>query len=159
MGPPDEIPEFPHYDSFSIPNMITRPYRINYYCNWLQVLDAIMDPVHTSFLHSLISGAQFSEGLAEIGQLEFFERGIQFLGSNTRRVGDYVWVRVNELILPNFTQAGAAFAADGTKSKYFGRTRDLTPVIFSETDDSDIGNLVSVKIEKYNRVFKIYLFH
>ena len=37
----------------------------------------------------------------------------------------------NELILPNFTQAGAAFAADGTKSKYFGRssfTRWVVPV-------------------------------
>ncbi len=34
---------------------------------------------------------------------------------------------------------------------YFGRTRDLTPVILSEADDSDIGNLVSVKIEKHNQ--------
>jgi hypothetical protein len=35
------------------------------------------------------------------------------------------------LILPNFTQAGAAFAADGTKSKYFGRssfTRWVVPI-------------------------------
>jgi len=37
------------------------------------------------------------------------------------------------------------------QSRYFGRTRDLTPVIFSEASDSDIGNLVSVKIEKYNQ--------
>ena len=131
MGPPDEIPEFPHYDSFFIPGITTRPYRVNYNCNWLQVLDAIMDPIHTSFLHSQISGAQFSEGLGEIGELEIFERGIQFLGSNTRRVKDYVWVRVNELILPNFTQAGAAFAADGTKSRLFGRssfTRWVVPI-------------------------------
>ena len=131
MGPPDEMPEFPHYDSFFIPGITTRPYRVNYNCNWLQVLDAIMDPIHTSFLHSQISGAQFSEGLGEIGELEVFERGIQFLGSNTRRVNDYVWVRVNELILPNFTQAGAAFAADGTKTRLFGRssfTRWVVPV-------------------------------
>lgn len=131
MGPPNELPEFPNYDSFSIPEITTRPYRVNYNCNWLQVLDAIMDPIHTSFLHSQISGAQFSEGLGEIGELEIFERGIQFLGSNTRRVNDYVWVRVNELILPNFTQAGAAFAADGTKTRLFGRssfTRWVVPV-------------------------------
>ena len=131
MGPPDELPEFPHYDSFYIPGIITRPYRVNYNCNWLQVLDAIMDPIHTSFLHSQISGAQFSEGLGEIGELNIFERGIQFLGSNTRRVDDYVWVRVNELILPNFTQAGAAFAADGTKTRLFGRssfTRWVVPI-------------------------------
>ena len=37
----------------------------------------------------------------------------------------------NELILPNFTQAGSAFAADGTKTRYFGRssfTRWVVPV-------------------------------
>ena len=131
MGPLNEIPEFPLYDSFSIADITTRPYRIDYNCNWLQILDAIMDPIHTSFLHSTISGMQFSKGLGEIGELEVFERGIQFLGSNTRRVNDYVWVRVNELILPNFTQAGAAFAADGTKTKFFGRssfTRWVVPI-------------------------------
>ena len=131
MGPPNEMPEFPIYDSFSIPGITTRPYQIDYNCNWLQILDAIMDPIHTSFLHSTISGEQFSKGLGEIGELEVYERGIQFLGSNTRRVNDYVWVRVNELILPNFTQAGAAFAADGTKTKLFGRssfTRWVVPI-------------------------------
>ena len=131
MGPPDDIPDFPLYDSFSLPSITTRPYRVNYNCNWLQVLDAIMDPIHTSFLHSTISGTQFSEGLGEIGELEIYERGTQFLGSNTRRVNDYVWIRVNELILPNFTQAGAAFAADGTKTRFFGRssfTRWVVPI-------------------------------
>ena len=131
MGPPDEMPDFPLYDSFSLSGITTRPYRIDYNCNWLQILDAIMDPIHTSFLHSTISGAQFSEGLGEIGELEIHERGIQFLGSNTRRVNEHVWVRVNELILPNFTQAGAAFAADGTKTRFFGRssfTRWVVPV-------------------------------
>ena len=131
MGPPNEIPDFPIYDSFSASGITTRPYRINYNCNWLQILDAIMDPIHTSFLHSSISGTQFSKGLGEIGELEVFERGTQFLGSNTRRVDNYVWVRVNELILPNFTQAGSAFAADGTKTKFFGRssfTRWVVPI-------------------------------
>ena len=131
LGPMDKIPEFPHYDSFKIPGNISSPYRIDYKCNWIQVLDAIMDPLHTSFLHGQSSGVQFSEGFAEVGEIEFYERGIQYLGCNTRRINDNVWVRVNELILPNFTQAGAAFAADGTKSKYFGRssfTRWVVPV-------------------------------
>ena len=131
MGPPEIMPTFPHYDAFDIPEIIRRPYRIEYNCNWIQVLDAIMDPVHTSFLHGQSSGIQFSKGFAKVGELEFFERGIQYLGCNTRRVDDYVWVRVNELILPNFTQAGSAFAADGTKPRYFGRssfTRWVVPV-------------------------------
>ena len=131
MGPMNKIPDFPFYDAFKIPGNTTRPYRIDYNCNWVQVLDAIMDPVHTSFLHGQSSGIQFSEGFAEVGEIEFFERGIQYLGCNTRRIDDNVWVRVNELILPNFTQAGAAFAADGTKTRYFGRssfTRWVVPV-------------------------------
>ena len=131
LGPMDKIPTFPHYDAFEIPGNISSPYRINYNCNWIQVLDAIMDPVHTSFLHGQSSGVQFSEGFAEVGEIDFYERGIQYLGCNTRRINDNVWVRVNELILPNFTQAGAAFSADGTKSKYFGRssfTRWVVPV-------------------------------
>ena len=131
LGPMEKIPEFPLYDSFEIPGNIFNPYRIDYNCNWIQVLDAIMDPLHTSFLHGQSSGIQFSEGFAEVGEIDFFERGIQYLGCNTRRINDNVWVRVNELILPNFTQAGAAFAADGTKSKYFGRssfTRWVVPV-------------------------------
>lgn len=131
LGPPNEQPPFPEYDASYVPGITMRNYRIDYSCNWLQVLDAIMDPIHTSFLHSQNAGAQFSEGMAEIGELEIFERGLQFVGSNTRRVDDYVWVRVNELILPNFTQAGAAFQADGTRPHYFGRssfTRWVVPV-------------------------------
>lgn len=132
MGPPEEQPPFPEYDASHVPGLVRRNYRIDYACNWLQVLDAIMDPIHTSFLHSQNAGAQFSEGMAEIGVLEVFERGgLQFLGSNTRRVGEHVWVRVNEIILPNFTQAGAAYQADGTRPHYFGRssfTRWVVPV-------------------------------
>ena len=131
LGPMSKIPDFPHYDAFEISGNTTSPYRIDYNCNWIQVLDAIMDPVHTSFLHGQSSGVQFSEGFAEVGEIDFYERGIQYLGCNTRRINDNVWIRVNELILPNFTQAGAAFAADGTKSKYFGRssfTRWVVPV-------------------------------
>ncbi len=131
LGPPEVAPGFPNYDAFDVPGLVRRPYRVDYRCNWLQVLDAIMDPIHTSFLHSQNAGAQFSQGMAEIGELDVFERGLQFLGSNTRRVGDHVWVRVNELILPNFTQAGAAFQADGTRPHYFGRssfTRWVVPV-------------------------------
>lgn len=132
MGPPDAVPDFPVYDSLEIEDMTYRPYKAPYTCNWIQVLDAIMDPVHTTFLHSQNSHPQFSEGMSEIGALKFYERNENhFLGTSTRRVGDNAWVRANELILPNFTQAGSAFAADGTQPRYFGRscfTRWVVPV-------------------------------
>lgn len=122
LGPPEKQPAFPVYDTFEIPDQIMRPYKAPFNCNWLQVLDAILDPIHTAFLHSRISREQFSEGFGEIGEMEFFDRFMSHLGVATRRVEDNIWVRVNELVLPNFTQAGAAFAADGTTPRYFGRT-------------------------------------
>jgi phenylpropionate dioxygenase-like ring-hydroxylating dioxygenase large terminal subunit len=135
MGPLAEIPPFPIYDAYEIPGMTMTPYVCRFPCNWLQVLDAIVDPVHTAFLHSRVSRQQFSAGFGELGELEFYDRGIRLFATNTRRVGDNVWIRVNELIFPNFTQAGAAYAADGTKVRYFGRssfTRWVVPV-----DDTD----------------------
>ena len=122
LGPIDRMPEFPVYDTLEIEGQTLVPYRADYRCNWLQVLDAILDPIHTSFLHSRMSRAQFSEGMGELGELLFFEREMSFLGANVRRVGEHVWVRVNELVLPNYTQAGAAFSADGTRPIYYGRT-------------------------------------
>jgi nitrite reductase/ring-hydroxylating ferredoxin subunit len=122
LGPIDDMPEFPVYDTLEIEGQTLVPYRADYSCNWLQVLDAILDPIHTSFLHSRMSRAQFSEGMGEIGELLFYQREMSFLGANVRRVDDHVWVRVNELVLPNYTQAGAAFSADGTRPIYYGRT-------------------------------------
>ena len=131
MGPPDRQPAFPVYDTFELAEMEMVPYAAHYQCNWLQVLDAIVDPIHTSFLHSRASRPQFSQEMSELGALDFFDRPMRLIGLNTRRVGDNIWARVNELVFPNFTQAGAAFATDGTRSRYFGRsafTRWVVPV-------------------------------
>ena len=98
------------------------PYAMTWPCNWLQVLDAIVDPAHTSVLHTPREGPQFSYGMGEFGELLFFETEIGVYGVNTRRVGGNLWARINELILPNFTQAGAAYACDGTETRYFGRS-------------------------------------
>ncbi len=136
LGPPGLRPEFPVYDTLEMPDHTMVPYAAPFRCNWLQVLDAILDPLHTAFLHSRMSREQFSHGFGEIGELKFYERAMSLLGTATRRVGDNVWVRVNELVLPNYTQAGAAFAADGTRRRYFGRTafaRWVVPVDDRET--------------------------
>jgi nitrite reductase/ring-hydroxylating ferredoxin subunit len=122
LGPIEDMPEFPIYDTLEISGQTYVPYRADYRCNWLQVLDAILDPIHTSFLHSRMSRPQFSEGMGELGELAFYQRPMGFLGSSTRRVGDNIWVRINELVLPNYTQAGAAFSADGTRPLYYGRS-------------------------------------
>ncbi len=128
LGPAQEKPRFPHYDVYDLPDMVTTPYAAAFNCNWIQVLDAIVDPVHTAFLHQ----KQFTDGFGVVGEYQFYERDrIRFLGTATRRVHENAWVRVNELILPNFTQSGAAFSTDGAQVKYFGRsafTRWVVPV-------------------------------
>jgi nitrite reductase/ring-hydroxylating ferredoxin subunit len=128
MGPPEEQPIFPHFDAYDIEDMVMTPYSALFKCNWIQVLDAIVDPVHTAFLHQ----DQFTDGFGTVGEYQFYERDrIRFLGTATRRVGDNAWVRINELILPNFTQSGAAFSTDGTRTRFFGRsafTRWVVPL-------------------------------
>ena len=136
LGPADRLPDFPIYDTLEQEGHDYVPYKAPFHCNWLQVLDAILDPIHTAFLHSRISREQFSVGFGEVGEMAFYERSLSFLGTATRRVSDHVWVRTNELVLPNFTQAGAAFAVDGSKPCYYGRTafaRWVVPVDDCET--------------------------
>ena len=77
MGPPEKQPEFPIYDTFDLPGMEMVPYAAHYRCNWLQVLDAIVDPIHTSFLHSRASRPQFSPQLGELGVLDFYDRPLR----------------------------------------------------------------------------------
>ena len=59
------------------------------------------------------------------------------MGVNTRRVGENVWLRVNELVLPNFTQAGSAFATDGTERYLYGRS-SFTRWVVPEDDENTL---------------------
>jgi nitrite reductase/ring-hydroxylating ferredoxin subunit len=62
MGPPDLQPSFPVYDSFlrSGYQLVPGP-KYAYPCNWLQTMENAMDPAHTAFLHTIVSGAQFTD--------------------------------------------------------------------------------------------------
>ncbi len=105
MGPPDKQPPFPMYDSFFRPGYKLMPGKhYEYPCNWLQILENAMDPVHTSFLHTIVSGSQFTDEFGVIPELEYVETpaGMVYVGS--RRVGDNVWVRMVENVFPNLQQ-------------------------------------------------------
>jgi hypothetical protein len=73
-------------------------------CNWLQVKDNSMDPVHTAFLHALSSGYQFTEAFGAVPEMDWrlTEAGMIYIA--TRRVGDLVWVRVCDYMPPNVHQ-------------------------------------------------------
>jgi phenylpropionate dioxygenase-like ring-hydroxylating dioxygenase large terminal subunit len=105
MGPPDRQPPFPAYDSFSRPGYRLVPGRKYFYpCNWLQIMENAMDPVHTAFLHTIVSGSQFTDQFGVVPELEFTETPIGMMYVATRRVGDHVWARMVEAIVPNLQQ-------------------------------------------------------
>jgi nitrite reductase/ring-hydroxylating ferredoxin subunit len=74
MGPPDRQPPFPVYDSFVWPGYRLMPGQKYFYpCNWLQIMENAMDPAHTAFLHTIISGSQFTNEFGVLPELEFVE--------------------------------------------------------------------------------------
>ena len=113
MGPPDKLPNFPMFDLYDLPSATLesdpmpaggdlKP------CNWLQIVDNHVDPLHEEVLHARVSGLHFFDTdknplgeLAIIGQGEFVETPVGIMTLEIRRVEDCVWVRNIEFIWPN----------------------------------------------------------
>jgi len=131
MGPPDEKPPFPVYDSLIRPGYRVIPGRKYFYpCNWLQIQDNTMDPTHTAFLHTIVSGAVFTEEFGVLPELDYVETPIGMVYVGTRRVGDNVWTRMVEVVLPNLQQV-APIWENGRKERTFSgpmMTRWLVPM-------------------------------
>jgi nitrite reductase/ring-hydroxylating ferredoxin subunit len=106
MGPPESMPELPVYDSFAHPadNRIA-PFRMSLPCNWLQIVENAADPMHNAFLHAIISGTgQFSAAFKVLPVLDYPATPIGFLSMATRRIGDRVFIRSSDMMLPNIGQ-------------------------------------------------------
>ena len=63
-----------------------------------------MDPAHTAFLHTIVSGAVFTPEFGVLPELDFVETPVGMIYVATRRVGDNVWARMVETLLPNLSQ-------------------------------------------------------
>ncbi len=130
FGPPERIPEFPIYDSYEHPDDKLVPYSLTYPCNWLQVHENVMDPAHAVFLHTRVTFSHFADVWGELPVMEFVETPTGMIYITTRRWNDKVWVRSNDIILPNLAQVGHIWE-DGQERKQFcrvGITRWTTPV-------------------------------
>ena len=130
FGPPEVMPEFPMLDVMDIPDDHMVPYLIHSPCNWQQVSENSMDPFHVSFLHTRVAGPQFSEVFAQLPLIEYHETPYGFLYTNARRVGDFIWIRMHDHMVPNFSAQGAIFESV-EKVRYFGRpglTRWVVPI-------------------------------
>ena len=105
LGPPACRPVFPRYDVYALPGWRVMPGAcFELPCNWLQIKDNSMDPVHTSFLHALSSGYQFTPAFGQLAELDWQERPYGMIYVATRRVGDHVWVRISDFMAPNLHQ-------------------------------------------------------
>lgn len=120
LGPKETTPPFPVMDTFDeegddmLPSLIKSP------CNWLQVMENAWDPFHVVYLHTLAVRSQFIDAFAEMPMIEFHEGKYGDFYTNVRRVGDIVWLRVHDHMMPSFTQNGAHFPVPD-RERYFGR--------------------------------------
>ena len=131
MGPPAEQPPFPIYDSLIRPGYRVSPGQKYFYpCNWLQIQDNTMDPTHTAFLHTIVSGAMFTEEFGVLPELDYLETPIGMIYVATRRVGDNVWARMVETVLPNLQQVAPIWENGRQERQFSGpmMSRWLVPV-------------------------------
>jgi nitrite reductase/ring-hydroxylating ferredoxin subunit len=131
MGPPDQQPPLPVYDSFNRPGYRLIPGQKYFYpCNWLQIMENAMDPAHTAFLHTIVSGAVFTNEFGVLPELEFVETPVGMIYVATRRVGNNIWARMVEAVLPNLQQV-APIWEDGHQEHPFSgpmMTRWIVPI-------------------------------
>jgi len=130
MGPPDEKPAVPVYEPLVYPENNQIVAFSNFLpCNWLQVHENIADQAHAVFLHSGMTvdpnakpgqGAQLNASFGQMPTLEWYEtgegRGMIFVAG--RRIGERIWIRINDLVLPNITHHAYVFE-DGKARKHF----------------------------------------
>jgi hypothetical protein len=92
-------------DTFDQPGFRLMPGRSYIYpCNWLQILENAVDPAHTAFLHTIVSGSQFTEEFGVLAEFSYRETPVGTTYVAARRVDANVWVRMVEIILPNIQQ-------------------------------------------------------
>ena len=120
MGPLEKMPEFPKFDLYETPGYHLEPGNHLMQtelgkvpnpkpCNWLQIVDNALDPVHEEFLHATFSGPQVVdsngrpvEEFALSGEPEFMETPTGIAELTMRRINqDTVWVRGEEYLWPN----------------------------------------------------------
>ena len=128
MGPPDRKPPFPMLDLYENSNVTVEPgieRACDNDCNWLQIHENSMDPVHTAYLHVILTGTQrgFSDemGVVPVIQWAQGENGMYYMAS--RRLGDVVWVRILDCFLPNYglvppSDAGGTSKPDTSQLSY-----------------------------------------
>lgn len=149
LGPPEECPDFPIYDTFEWPDTEDAAFSHHFPCNWLQIHENCMDPYHATWLHALHSGPQFTPAWGETPLLDWRETPLGLTTATVRRVGDNVWMTAVDAILPNMRQTG--FWEDAKNERFFARSALslwITPI-----DDT---NSLMIGLRFYNKEIDPY---
>lgn len=107
MGPPDKKPEFPLFDNLLGDGVELVAYRNVSRgkvaaCNWLQLEENAMDPIHTAVLHSGFSGVQFTHIYSIIPQIAFEKTpfGMKYIRTASLPNGR-TFTREQDVFVPN----------------------------------------------------------
>lgn len=136
MGPPEARPPFIEYDAFDkTGNTRLLPFSNVFPCNWLQTIDNIADQMHTSVLHNpeFLYGGKIPPGVdwqrmalryfSAVPVLDYVpvREGTAMVWIAGRRMTpERVWIRMNDLIVPNISQHASLFE-DGSQRRLFHR--------------------------------------
>jgi nitrite reductase/ring-hydroxylating ferredoxin subunit len=121
LGPPGRRPPFPRFDimetdEFDHTDAATKAV---WPCNWLQIRDNFMDPLHTVILHTISpEGTGFAGSMAVMGDIEFAETPVGMVYIHARRIGEHLWFRMAENVYPNMSASGLN-AEDGSRAHPF----------------------------------------
>ncbi len=158
MGPPDQMPPLPLFDVIAnrkpserlMPGGWTPGKKYVWPCNWVQVKENAMDPVHTAYLHTIASGSQFTPEFGILPELDYLETPIGLVYVASRRTGDNVWVRVHDLVMPNIHLV-ASVNEDGKQPRRYGGPYLLhwaTPI--DDTSFMELGWLIETDDMQFN---------
>jgi nitrite reductase/ring-hydroxylating ferredoxin subunit len=149
LGPPEKRPAFPIFDQFELPNVRAVPGRKHVIpCNWVQIKDNCMDPVHLVYLHTKLSGPQFNESHALLPELLWQETPIGLIVTQTRRVGGNVWSRNSELIWPNVNLFGPTWE-DGKQPRVYQHSMHIIWTV--PIDDTTSMNISFMLVDRDDR--------
>ena len=86
---------------------------------------------HVVYLHTKAVRTQFTEAFAEMPRIEYFEREHGDFYTNIRRVGDIVWIRIHDQMLPTVLPRTAVIFRSRSNpciSAAAGLSRWITPI-------------------------------
>ena len=120
MGPTEERPQFPISEVYNLPDLEPVAYSIDMPCNWLQVAENTMDPMHVAFLHSRDRDIHFGSTWGTLPEIEFHDGNWRMCRTQTRRLGNKIWVSMAETVYPSNSTIGYLWE-EGTEEKYHVR--------------------------------------